>query len=681
MSRVTFAAVGFPAVVVAIIAMLVIPLPPPVLDLMLTCNIAFGVLLVLASMNVRRALDLAAFPSILLVATLLRLALNVSSTRLILLHGHAGSVIQSFGNFVVGGSIVVGLVIFLILAVIQFVVITNGATRVAEVGARFTLDAMPGKQMAIDADLNAGIITEEDARRRRKEIGAEADFYGAMDGASKFVKGDAIAAVLITAINLVGGLVIGVVQQGMPIGEAARKYSLLTVGDGLVTMIPALLVSISAGLIVTRAAGEEDLGTDVANQFMAQHQAVKMGGAAMGVLALVPGLPKIPFVSIGIALWFLGGRLERQFTEAALGPVLEEAPALPPDSPESLARDMRVEPLELELALDLVDLVDQSNGGDLLDRVRALRRKLALEIGVVIPTVRTRDNLDLAPATYVIKVHGVVLGQGEAPAGCVLVIADDLGSFPGREVSEPVFGLPAKWVPLEFRTQAELMGATVVDRSSMVTTHLAEVARRHAGALLSRQDTKALVDMVKQSDPAVVDDLNSAQITLAEVQRVLQDLLDDRVAIRDLVRILEAIGEKGRQSRDPELLVEAVRAALGPAISASYAQGNRLAVVTLDPVTEQHLLTTLRPGTEGSFVAVEPDVAEQLSRMVLNQITAAEQRGDSPVFVCSTQLRPGLRRLLRNVIPTLAVLSYAELGPHLEIETVGTVNLGSTANV
>ncbi|MCU1346124.1 MAG: flagellar biosynthesis protein FlhA [Acidimicrobiia bacterium] len=661
--------------------MLVIPLPAPILDVMLTCNIALGVLLVLASMNVRRALDLSAFPSILLVATLFRLALNVSSTRLILLHAHAGDVIASFGNFVVGGSVVVGLVIFMILAVIQFVVITNGATRVAEVGARFTLDAMPGKQMAIDADLNAGIITEEDAKRRRADIAAEADFYGAMDGASKFVKGDAIAAVIITMINLIGGLIVGVVQKGMPIGEAISTYSLLTVGEGLVSMIPALLVSISSGLIVTRAAGDNDLGTDVVRQFARQHQAIKVGGVAMCVMALVPGLPKAPFIAIGAGSWFLGRKLEREAVRIGLIGDTEPEAVESPDSPESLARDMRVEPLELELAFDLVDLVDPTNGGDLLERVRALRRKLALELGIVIPTVRTRDNLDLPASTYVIKVHGVELGRGEAPLGCVLVIADDLEGFPGRPVTEPVFGLPAKWVPAEFRTQAEHRGATVVDRASMVTTHLAEIARRHAGTLLSRQDVKALVDLVKNTDPAVVDELNAANITLAEVQRVLQDLLDDRVAIRDLVRILEAIGERGRMSRDPEQLLEAVRGAIGPAISGAHASEGRLSVITIDPLTEQGMLGALVAGADGSFLGIEPEAAEALGQLVLHEVTQAEQNGINPVLVCSTQLRPALARLVRSVSPNLAVLSYAEIGPQLNIDTVGTVNLGHTANV
>jgi flagellar biosynthesis protein FlhA len=681
MPRNRFATIGFPAAVISVVAMLVIPLPGPLLDLFLTANIALGVLLLLASMNVKRALDLAAFPSILLVATLFRLALNVSSTRLILLKGDAGEVIESFGLFVVGGNVVVGLVIFLILAVIQFVVITNGATRVAEVGARFTLDAMPGKQMAIDADLNAGIITEEEAKRRRLDVGAEADFYGAMDGASKFVKGDAIAAVIITIVNLLGGLVIGVLQMGMPIGEAAQRYSLLTVGDGLVSMIPALLVSISSGLIVTRASGESDLGSDVALQFARQHKSLKIGGAALGAMAMVPGLPKIPFIAVGLASWFLGTRLERQ----AAFPQVVEAPAdttpEQPDSPERLARDMRVEPLELELSLDLVELVDPMAGGDLLDRVRALRRKLAMELGIVIPTVRTRDNTDLSSWTYVIKVHGVEAGRGIAPGGHVLVIADDLSRYPGIDTVEPVFGLPAKWVPAEMRHTAELSGDTAVDRASMITTHLAEVARRHAGMLLSRQDTKALVDLVRQTDPAVVEELNGANITLSEVQHVLSELLDDRVPIRDLVRILESIGERGRISRDPEQLVEAVRQSVGPSISAHYANGATLQVLTIDPATEHAMLGALRQGPEGTFLALEPEAADALGRLMLAELTAAEQRGASPVLVCSSQVRPALRRLLRNQIPSLGVLSYSELGSQLTIETVGTVNLATPSHV
>jgi flagellar biosynthesis protein FlhA len=673
-----FATFGFPAVLMLIIAMLVVPLPPFLLDILLTVNIAFGVLLLLATINIKKALDLAVFPSLLLIATLFRLALNISSTRLILLTGDAGDVVESFGNFVIGGSVVVGLVIFLILAVIQFIVITNGATRVAEVGARFTLDAMPGKQMAIDADLNAGIITEEEAKNRRKEVAAEADFYGSMDGASKFVKGDAIAAVLITLINLIGGLIIGVVQRDMPLGEAATTFSLLTVGDGLVSMVPALLVSISAGLLVTRATSDTDLGSDVTKQFSAQHRAMRVGGIAIAVLAAVPGLPKIPFLLIGGLTYLLGRQLEARARRAIEEPIIDLTTPMPlADTPDAIARDMRVEPLELELSFDLVELVDQSMGGDLLDRVRALRRKLALELGIVIPTVRTRDNLDLPQHTYVIKIHGVELGRGEAPAGRVLVIADDLSAYQGFVVKEPVFGLPAVWVPAELRQQAELNGATVVDRASMITTHLAELARRHAGSLLSRQDVKQLVDLVKQTDPAVVDELNAAQITLADVQRVMQDLLAERVPVRDLVRILESLGERGRQTRDPEQLVEAVRTALGPAISASYAERNQLSVVTFDPLTEQQLLASVRPGDGGTFLAIDPEAADRLSRAIVDVVTRAEHDGQAPVVVCSNQIRPALRRLVKTVLPSCPVLSYSELGPQLDIETIGMVNLAN----
>ena len=414
--------------------------------------------------------------------------------------------IESFGHFVIGGSVIVGLVIFLILIVIQFIVITNGAGRVAEVAARFTLDAMPGKQMAIDADLNAGVIDDDEARRRRKEIGDEADFYGAMDGASKFVKGDAIAAIVIVMINLIGGLAVGVLQKHMPIGEAITTYSLLTVGEGLVSQIPALLISMSSGLIVTRAATEDDLGSDLLAQFTRYKKALQVGGGFVIALGAHPGLPKLPFIVVGSCALLVATRLQNDDERhGRTNPALAAgtpgaAPAaeiLSPDSPQALAAEMRVEPLELEIAYDLVDLVDPARGGDLLDRVRALRRKLAVELGVVIPLVRTRDNLELPLSTYAIRVHGVELGRGEAPPGCVLVLGDDLTQFPGAATREPVFGLPAVWMPAEARQQAELAGATVVDRSSVITTHMAEIARRHASRLLSRQDVKSLLDMVR----------------------------------------------------------------------------------------------------------------------------------------------------------------------------------------
>jgi flagellar biosynthesis protein FlhA len=611
------------------------------------------------------------------------LALNVSVTRLVLLHGFAGKVVESFGHFVVGGSLVVGLVIFLILLVIQFVVITNGAGRVAEVAARFTLDAMPGKQMAIDADLNSGLINEETARTRRREVSMEADFYGAMDGASKFVKGDAMAAIIITFINLIGGFIVGVVQKHMPISEAVHTYSLLTVGDGLVSQIPALLISLATGLIVTRAANDQDMGSNILQQFGRQARPFRIAGTAILCLAVVPGLPKLPFILVGALAHFVASRLpkegdlEKAAAEAAATEAAERAPS--PDSPEALAGEMRVEPLELEVAYDLVDLVDPTRGGDLLDRVRALRRKLALELGIVIPLVRTRDNVELPPNTYSIRIHGVELARGEAPPGSVLVIGDDVTGLPGIPTIDPVFGLAAKWVPAELRHQAELTGATVIDRTSVITTHLAELVRNEAARLLSRQDVKMLVEMVRTTDPVVADELTGSQLSLGEIQRVLQALLEEQVAVRDVVRIFEVLSERGRVTKDVEALCEAVRQALGPAIAAAHAVNGRLPVIMLDPLLEHSLLEVLRPAESGTVLAIEPAQAERLVQAVAAQGESAEQRGEQPVLVCSAGLRPALRRLVRATAPRLPVLSYIELGGQVDLETIGVVSLANHA--
>jgi flagellar biosynthesis protein FlhA len=664
-----------PAAVVSIVLMMVVPLPAVILDLLLAVNITGSLLILLVAMYAKRPLDFAIFPALLLVATMFRLALNVSSTRLVLLDGYAGKVIESFGEFVIGGSLIVGLVIFMILVIIQFVVITNGASRVAEVGARFTLDAMPGKQMAIDADLNSGLIDEDTARARRADVAAEADFYGAMDGASKFVKGDAIAGILITLINLFGGFLIGVAQRGMPMGEAVTTYSLLTVGDGLVSQIPALLISVASGLIVTRSATAGTMGDDLLGQFAKQRSALRMGGTAACLMALIPGLPKVPFLLVGGAVLLITLRLPE--SDAAPAPADDQL-ALPagapsPDSPEQLAQDMRVEPLELEVAYDLVELVDPGVGGDLLDRVRSLRRKLALDLGIVIPLVRTRDNLDLPPHTYAIRVHGVEAGRGEAPSGAVLAIGDDLSALPGVMTREPVFGLPAKWVPAELAQQAELMGCTVVDRASVITTHLAEVVRTSSSRLLGREDVKVLVDMVRGTHPTVVEELTPALLTLGEVQRVLQGLLEEEVAVRDLVRIFEALSERARVTKDPESLIEAVRANLGPAIAAAHAVDGRLPVLTLEPLAEHAMLDSLRSGDGGTFLALDPAYAERLVVALAGAAHGAEERGLRPVLVCSPQLRPAVRKLVRAAVPRLPVLSYSELGDTLTLDTIGVV--------
>src|SRR6476661_3354396 len=570
---------GVPVGIVFIVVMLVVPLPAIVLDLLIALNIVGALLILLTAMFVHRPLDFAAFPSLLLVATLFRLALNISATRRVLGNGYAGQVINAFGHFVIGGSLIIGLIIFAILLIIQFVVITDGAGRVAEVGARFTLDAMPGKQMAIDADLNSGLIDEDEARRRRAEVHAEADFYGAMDGASKFVKGDAIAAIIITLVNLVGGFAIGVGQMGMPFSDAVTTYSLLSVGDGLVSQIPALLLSVATGLIVTRATGDDDMGSDIVRQITASRMPLRIAGFAALTLCLIPGLPKIPFILAGGVMLLASSRVPAEPEASADAP----AAVLPPaDTPELLAAEIQVDPLGLELSPDLIDLVDAQVGGDLLERVKALRRKLAVDLGIVAPPVRTRDNLELPPRTYAIMLFGIEVARGEAPPGTVLAIGDFLGSLPGDPTQEPVFGLEAKWIPAELRSQAELSGATVVDRASVVTTHLAEVVTQHAARLLGREDVRMLTDVVKRSHPVVVEELTPAQLSLGEIQRVLQSLLEEGVSIRDLVRIFEALSMRAARTKELDPLVESARMALGPAIVAPYLVDKALHVITRD---------------------------------------------------------------------------------------------------
>ncbi|WP_380163544.1 flagellar biosynthesis protein FlhA [Jannaschia sp. R86511] len=662
-----------PVGVVGIILLLVVPLPAMLLDGLIVLNIGLSILTLMVAMYVTRPLEFSIFPALLLVMTLFRLGLNVASTRLVLLDGYAGEVVNAFGAFVIGGSLVVGLVIFLILVVIQFAVITNGATRVAEVGARFTLDALPGKQMAIDADLNSGLIDEDTARTRREEVTAEADFYGAMDGASKFVKGDAIASIIITVINLLGGFGVGVAQRGMAWGEALQTYSLLTIGDGLVSQMPALLLSVATGLIVTRATTKGDMGTDAAAQLFRSSRALFISGGALVLLALVPGLPVLPFLVIGAVLLGLAVRsmrVERSDAEAD-----EELPALPAADPaEQLEQEMAVDPLEVVLATDLIDLVDVGAGGDLLDRVRALRRKVALEIGLVLPPVRTRDSLDLAPGQYTILVSGVEVGRGQAPAGKVLALGDELGGLPGATTVEPVFGLHGKWLPVEMRHQAELAGATVVDRASVLITHLGEVARSHAPRLLSREDVKALVESVRRSHPVVVEELVPSQLTLGEVQRVLRGLLEERVPIRDLVRVFEALSVRARTSTDVDGLVEAARAGLGPAVADAFTRDGVLRVITLDPLMEHEMAEHVRPGDDGPVVQLDPGSTERFLDALAACINRVDALGVDYVLVCAPGLRSALHRLVGVATPALAVLSYTEAGQAPRVEAIGTVS-------
>ena len=661
-----------PIGIVMIVVMLVVPLPAMLLDLLIALNITVALLVLMTAMFVTRPLDFAAFPAVILVMTLFRLALNVSATRLVLLDGFAGKVIDTFGHFVVGGSLIVGLIVFAILLVIQFVVITNGAGRVAEVGARFTLDAMPGKQMAIDADLNSGLIDEDEARRRRHEVHAEADFYGAMDGASKFVKGDAIAAIIITLVNLIGGFAVGVGQLGMPFGEAVTTYSLLSVGDGLVSQIPALLLSVATGLIVTRATGENDMGTDIMRQVTANRTPLRIAGFAALTLCLIPGLPKIPFLLAGGLMLVASSRIKEVDEDEPVAPTTSFATV---DTPELLAAEIQVDPLGLELSADLIDLVDPSSGGDLLERVKSLRRKIATDLGIVAPPVRTRDNPQLPSRTYAIMLFGIEVARGEAPPGTVLAIGDFLGSLPGEATREPVFGLEARWIPASMRSQAELSGATVVDRASVITTHLAEVVTQNAAQLLGREDVRMLTEVVKRSHPVVIEELTPAPLSLGEIQRVLQQLLEEGVSIRDLVRIFESLSLQAGRTKDLDPLVEAARRALGPAIAAPYIVDKALHVITFEPQLEQRVLESLRPSEFGYAIALDPESSQALLTNLAQLVTSVENRNLRPVLVCAPQLRAAVHRLVHPIVPRLAVLSYQELLGAEQIRSEGTVGV------
>ncbi len=667
-------------VVVMVIVMMIIPLPPALLDLMITMNISAALAIVVTTMYLPRALDFSAFPSLLLLTTLFRLAINVSVTRLILLHGSAGSVVEAFGNFVIGGNVIVGLVVFLILVVIQFVVVTNGAGRVAEVGARFTLDAMPGKQMAIDADLNAGQITDAQARERRADIANEADFYGAMDGASKFVKGDAIAAVLITSINLIGGIAVGVAQQGMPFSEAIQHFSLLSVGDGIAAQIPALLISVATGVIVTRSASKDDLGTDIARQIAGQGKAPMVAGAVIASFALVPGLPKLPFLLIG-ALFFFGGRAvkEMQRDKIVALDAEEAAAAIPaPTSPRDQAMDaLGLDPLELCIGFGLVPMVDQQAGGSLLARVSAVRKQIASELGTIIPSVRIHDEVGLSSHEYVVKVRGTEVARGRVMAGHQLALnpGDAVGQLQGIPTTEPAFGLPAIWIADSARAEAEALGYTVVDGESVIVTHLTEQIRSHVADLLTRQDTRALLDTLKEHNAAVVEEVVPELLSVGEIQRVLQSLLREGVSIRDLGAIVEATGDRARTTRDPVLLAEYARQALSRSIVAPHIDAERtLRAITLDPSIEQEVSDSIASTPDGEYLAMEPSRAQALVSTLAAQSEQAASRGRRPVLICSSRVRRHLRRLIEQTLPQMTVCAYNEIAPGISVETIGVVS-------
>jgi flagellar biosynthesis protein FlhA len=662
--------------VVVVVAMMLVPLPSFLIDLFITINICAALMILITTMYVPQALDFSVFPSLLLITTLFRLGINISVTRLVLLHANAGGVIHAFGSFVVGGNVLVGLVVFLILVVIQFVVITNGAGRVAEVAARFTLDAMPGKQMAIDADLNAGQITDQEARRRREQISSEADFYGAMDGASKFVKGDAMAGILIVAINLLGGIGVGVLQRGMGFGEAVHTFPLLTIGDGLAAQTPALLISTAMGIIVTRSSSESDLGSDISGQILRQPRAPMIAGGIIAVMGLVPGLPKLPFFVIGGVFFLLGRAMKAQLErdDVAAAAALEAPPS--PQPGDVAIGALSIDPLELTIGFGLVPLVDQKAGGTLLARVGVIRRQIAAELGMVIAPVRIHDDVTLDSHEYAIKVRGSEVARTRIIPGHRLAMnpGDAVPGIAGIQTVEPAFGLPAVWIEDGARAEAEALGYTVVDPESVIVTHLTETIRRHADELLTRQETKKLLDTLKEQNAAAVEEVVPDKLGVGEVQRVLQHLLREGVSIRDLGTVLESIGDRAALTRDPGLLAEYARQSLARNITAGYVDETKtLRAISLDPTLEQEIAEAVTQTHEGEYLAMEPSRAQAVVGSLSGHVEQATGMGARPVLVCSSRIRRHLRRLVEQALPQLPVVSYNEIVPGIRVETTGVV--------
>jgi flagellar biosynthesis protein FlhA len=663
--------------VIAILAILVLPLPPRLLDFMLAFNITLSLIILLVTMYLTKPLDFSVFPGMLLIITLFRLALNVATTRLILGQAYAGEVIASFGNFVVGGNYVVGFIIFAILVIIQFVVITKGAGRIAEVAARFTLDAMPGKQMAIDADLNAGLLTEEDARKRRQDISREADFYGAMDGASKFVRGDAIAGILITLINVLGGILIGVVQRGMSVSEALTTYTLLTVGDGLVTQIPALIVSTAAGIIVTRAASESNLGKDMARQLTLQPRAIMIAAGILLIFGIVPGMPTLPFLFLGGITGMIGyTALQAQKKQVSKAEVTEEKKEIP--TPERMEEYLKVDPMEVEIGYALIPLVDASRGNDLLDRIAMIRRQIAADMGLLVPPIRIRDNIQLKPNQYQIKIRGHKVAISELYPGQFLAIDPGYVTEPveGIEIEEPAFGLRAKWIGDNIKTLAERRGYTVVEPSAVLATHLTELIKSNAAELLTRQETANLVDNVKKDHKALVDEVIPTLVNLGIVQKVLQNLLEERIPIRDLPLILETLADYAPSSKDPDILSEYVRHNLGRTITQMFLNSvGGLTVMTLDPDLENKISSGVQSTKHGLVLVLPPDLAQQIYNAMKKAVEEMQAQGYSPILLVSPNVRLVFRRFIKHVAPALSVISYNELLPEIEVESIKIVRL------
>ena len=669
--------------IIAIVIIIIIPLPTIALDLFLTINIAIALIILLNALYAKEALQLSLFPSLLLLTTLFRLSLNISSTKLILGQGYAGAVIEVFGGFVAGGNIVVGVIIFIVIVVIQFMVITKGSERVAEVAARFTLDAMPGKQMAIDADLNSGLINEEQSRERRQKIQNEASFFGAMDGASKFVKGDAIAGIIITFINIIGGIVLGATGiatgKPLPLGEALQVYTMMTIGDGLVSQVPALLISTATGILVTKAGNESDMSTELMKQLVSIPVVLYVTGATLIFLGIFTPLPWYLLPPIGTLIMVGAYSVDKNLKMSSIQEEIttEDVEAEEIRKPENVVSLLQVDPIELEFGYGIIPLADVNQGGDLLDRVVMIRRQIALELGAIVPIIRLRDNIQLSPNQYVIKIKGVEVAGGEILFDHYMAMNPGYveEEIDGIETIEPAFGLPALWISEAQRERAEALGYTVVDPPSIIATQLTEVVKKHLHELLSRQDIQMLVNNVKENHPALIDELVPKVLGLGEIQKVLANLLKEGVTIRDLVTIFETLADYGPTTRDTDMLTEYVRQSLRRSISKKFFNNESNNVITVDPELEQAIMDSVQQTEQGSYLALDPQITQLIFDNVSREVTKLTAIGQQPIILTSPIVRTYFKKLTEQISPDLIILSYNELDPATEVQSVGMVSL------
>ncbi len=663
--------------IVVIVLIIIIPIPSGLLDVLLAINISAALIILLNVIYSKEALQISIFPSLLLFTTMYRLSLNIKSTTLILAKGEAGKVIEGFGTFVAQGNLVVGFIIFLIIMIVQFLVITKGTERVSEVAARFTLDAMPGMQMAIDADLNAGIISEAEARERRKNVQREADFYGAMDGATKFVKGDAIASIITTILNIIGGLIIGIVIRGEDFSSALETYTILTIGDGLVSQVPALLISFATGLIVTRSASDDGISEDLRKQILYNPKVFFIAGGFCMLLAIP--LATLPFITLGTIFIIIGIILTKHMEEFEKQEEeqIEESEVEEIRKPENVVNLLQVDPIELEFGYGIIPLADVNQGGDLLDRVVMIRRQLALDLGMIVPVIRLRDNIALSPNQYVIKIKGVELASGELMLDHYLAMSPGVveEEVTGIHTTEPAFGLPAVWIDESQRDRAEMLGYTVVDPPSVIATHLTEIIKRHAHELTGRQEVQTIIEKVKENYPAIVEELVPKVMTIGEIQKVVANLLKEGISIRDMVTILETLADYAPTTNDTDILTEYVRQALGRAISRRFMKEKQSSVITLDPELEQVIMDSVQKTETGSFINLEPGIINTIINNLSKQVQKLINLGQQPIVLASPIVRLYFKRLVDQSIPGLVVLSYNELDPDIQVQAVGTVSI------